>query len=47
MAKKPTKTKEEADNATSCHSVRTSNVTVYTVKFGGIVKLGSKVDANT
>jgi len=47
MAKKPTKTKEVADNATSSHSVRTSNGTVYTVKFGDKVKLGSRVDAKT
>tara|TARA_R100000700_G_C3091987_1_gene92926 strand:- start:130 stop:276 length:147 start_codon:yes stop_codon:yes gene_type:complete len=48
MAKKPTKTKEVAQEATSSnHSVRTVNGTVYTVKFGSNVKLGSKVDAKS
>ena len=46
MAKKPTKSKEVAEKATSYnHSVRTSNGTVYTIKFGDKVKLGSRVDA--
>ena len=46
MAKKPTKSKEVADvKATSSHKVTTSNGTVYTVKFGDKVKLGSRVDA--
>ena len=45
MAKKPTKTKEVAVKATSSHIVTTSNGTVYTVKFGDKVKLGSRVDA--
>lgn len=47
MAKKPTKTKEVAVKATSSHTVRTSNGTVYTVRFGDKVKLGSKVDAKS
>ena len=45
MAKKPTKTKEVAVKATSSHKVTTSNGTVYTVKVGDKVKLGSRVDA--
>tara|TARA_B100001059_G_scaffold146252_1_gene146172 strand:+ start:8228 stop:8371 length:144 start_codon:yes stop_codon:yes gene_type:complete len=47
MAKKPTKTKEVAVKATSSHTVETSNGTVYTVRFGDKVKLGSKVDAKS
>jgi len=47
MAKKPTKAKEVAVKATSSHKIETSNGTVWTVKFGDKVKLGSRVDAKS